>query len=227
MPPKLKQQTKVSPEFIDTMLSMYATWIKLNMNMIKSGRGEIGKRLGMTAKRLLPIVRRQSPDLRQGYEYELTRLRRMPFTEFHTIIDVDPNGAYPEIPWLIGRTRHITMTDYRNRNRIMGEMGCYEICVPSTIIAHPSLAHLHLVPTRNPLSYRRHPHHGINIGTGNGSPRSYRTGNCWGSYSGVIKGLMDEPDIPELFRQLHNHLCTYGDQPPYRLEMDFDITTKE
>jgi len=226
MPPKIKQQTYVSPEFIDTMLNLYSMWLTLNMDMIKSGRGEIGKRLGMTAKRLLPIVRRQSPDLRQGFDYELTRLRRMPFTEFDVIMDVDPTNQYPEILWLIGRTRHITATNYSNRNKIMGELGCYDVCIPSTIIQHPNLAHLHLIPLRNPGAAYRHFHHGIHQGTGNGSPRSFHTGNCWGSYSGVIKGLMDEPDIPELFRQLHNHLCTYGELPPYR-SLDFDTTTKE
>lgn len=226
MPPKIKAQTRVSPEFIDTMLAMYAQWMNLNMDMITSHRGETSKRLGMTARRLLPIVRRQSPDLRQGFEYELTRLRRMPFTEFFAIMDVDPNGEFREIPWLIGRTRHITATDFRNRNKIMGELGCYDVCIPSTIMQRPNLAHLHLIPLRNPNASYRHFHHGIHQGTGSGSPRSFQTGNCWGSYSGVIKGLMDEPDIPELFRQLHNHLCTYGELPPYR-SLDFDTTTKE
>jgi hypothetical protein len=225
MPPKIKTQTNISPEFIDAILTMYSEWLTLNKRIITKGRGEIAQRLGMTAKRLLPIVRRQSPDLRVGFQYELTRLRRMPFSEFYVVMDVDPNNEYPEIPWLVGRTRHITARDYRAPHPILGELGCYDVCIPSNAMRHPDLSHIHLIPLRNPNAENRHYHHAGYPGTGP-TPRSLHTGNCWGSYSGVIKGLMDDPDIPELFRQLHNHLCTYGDQPPYR-RLDFDTTTKE
>ena len=60
------------------------------------------------------------------------------------------------------------------------------------------------------------------------SPLSYRTGNCYGDFSGVIKGMVDEPDIPQLFQQIHKHLSTYGNYPPRHMDqLDFDYHTPE
>lgn len=229
MPPKISANTRVSELFITTMLHMYGQWIKQNERIImQAGRGGMAQRMAMTARRLLPIVRRQSPSLREGFDYEVTRLKRMPYTSFDVVMDANPLNHHEKIAWLVGTTRHITMRDYHSSHSIMGEMGCYNVCIPSSIIHHPNMAHIHMLPVRNPHAPHRHPHHaGFDRGIRGGSPLTWETGNCWGSYSGVIKGLIDEPDIPELFRQLHNHLSTYGDRPPYRLSMEFDIQTKE
>ena len=228
MPPKIAANTRVSELFITTMLHMYAQWIKQNERLIKqAARGGVAQRLAMTARRLLPIVRRKSPDLRIGFEYELTRLRRMPFVEFTTVMGPNPNNTHDEIVWLVGITRHITMTNWVRRSEVMGEMGRYLIHIPSTIVQYPNMAHIHMLPERNIFAPHRHPHHaGFSRGDAE-NPLAWETGNCWGSYSGVIKGLIDEPDFPELFRQLYNHLSTYGDAPPYRLSMEFDIRTPE
>jgi hypothetical protein len=237
MPPKINaQRAVIAPEFIDLMIELYAEWMTRNNNLIIQGTQREGfKHYAFTARRMLPIVRRQSND-REGLDYEVTRLRGLPFTHFLAVMDVDPTEESGEkIPWLVGRTKHVRIADYRRRSEIIGELGCYDIYIPSTIVRTPQLGHIHMIPQRNQRSHNRHPHHYLNDGrlydnemVMDRSPLSYLTGNCWGSYSAVIKRQVDLPDFPALFGQLYGHLSTYGDSPPRHMDqLDFDIHTPE
>lgn len=233
MPPKIHaQRANVSAEFIDLMIELYSEWMLNNQNLIKAGTTRKGfEHYTYTAKRMMPIVRRVSDD-RTGLDYEVTRLRGLPFTDFLVVQNVDPTEQERSIPWLVGRTRHVTITNYARRSEVMGQLGSYDIYVPSTIVRTPQLGHIHMIPQRNQWSINRHPHHYLNVDRsldhGAGSPLSYQTGNCYGSYSGVLKRMVDLPDFPALFGQLFGHLCTYGDSPPRRMNMlDFDTTTPE
>ena len=248
MPPKLKlQRANVHPEFIKLMRSMYAEWVQRNARLIKAGttNGQFAH-FTHSARRMLPIVKGVSND-RAGLDYEITRLRGLPYREFTVIRDVDPakvpdlsewdyeEDSEPDlsgvsiIPWLVGRTKFVVMTNFSNRGEILGQLGHFDVCIPSSIVRSPEIGHIHLIPHRNPKSINRHPHHGIQTEDGvRYSPRFYPTINCYGDYSGVIKGMVDEPDFPELFRQLFGHLSTYGYGPPISLSsLDYDIVTPE
>ena len=255
MPPKLNlQRATVHPEFIEVMIALYAEWIQRNMKLIEAGKTRSGfANYTHSAIRMLPIIQRVS-DGRKGLDYELTRLRGLSrsYTEFTVIHDIDPthhfgepdwdeddaNDFYdreyaraPKIPWLVGRTRHVTMTNYANRQEIKGQLGCFNVYIPSSIVRSPELDHIHMIPHRNMRSIYRHPHHYVsNDGplSPRRSPLSYRTGNCYGDYSEVIKAMIDEPDFPALFQQLFGHLSTFGYGPPIHLEsLDYDIHTPE
>jgi hypothetical protein len=246
MPPKIKRNNiaTISPEFVNTMCDMYNAWVAANAELIQMGRtDESLQGYFMTAIRLLPIVRRQSPSAREGLDYELTRFSVLPYTSFDVIEGPRPTNdrdpAPGRIRWLVGRTKHVTAT-YYNRRRWdettqkflgtpAGELGCYNVYIPETIATQPNLYHLHLIPQRNQKATARHYHHGISIYPDrevSRHPLSYQTHNCWGDYQPTMNSLLTVPDWPELFRQLHRHLCTYGDRPPFT-HLDFDTSTPE
>jgi hypothetical protein len=230
MPPKLKlsNHANVSSEFVDLMCEIYESWAQLHMVQIQDGaRNPRNKHFTQTAARMMPIVRRQSPAPRAGLDYEITRLQTLPFTEFLVVCGPHPDeDVHETIRWLVGRTRHITATYYNARHQIAGELGRYDIYITEIMAKQPDLYQLHMIPQRNQKAIARHYHHGIQTDEVTRIPLNYPTQNCWGDYTVPLKGLMDEPDIPELFRQLRNHLATYGDRPPFR-ELDFDTTTPE
>ena len=248
MPPKLKlQRATVHPEFVETMQAMYAEWITKNDRLIRAGtKNSNFAHFTHSARRMFPIVKGISND-RAGLDYEITRLRGLPYTDFTVIRDVDPSRVpdldgwdyeedgepdlsdVPIIPWLVGRTKFVVMTNYANRGEIMGQLGHFDVCIPSSIVRSPEIGHIHMIPHRNYNSINRHPHHGIQVGDSvRHTPRLYPTINCYGDYSGIIKGMVDEPDFPELFRQLFGHLSTFGFGPPISLSsLDYDITTPE
>ena len=249
MPPKINlKRANISTEFVDLMTALYAEWVTKNERVILAGKTNKGfEHFTMSARRMLPIIKRVSDD-RKGLDYELTRLRGLPYTDFVVVMDVDPtwdprepewDDDYdeaeewknaPRIPWLVGRTKFVTMTNYANRSEIKGQLGHFDVYIPSSIVRSPELSHIHMIPQRNQRSVYRHPHHYLQT-DGEAitrSPLSYRTGNCYGDYSGVIKGMVDEPDFPELFRQLFGHLSTFGYGPPINLSsLDYDIHSPE
>jgi hypothetical protein len=257
MPPKLNlQRATISNEFVDLIIALYAEWMTRNERLIRAGVTNKGfSHFTHSAQRMLPIVKRVSDD-RKGLDYEITRLRGLPYTEFVVVTDIDPTyhiadydedlddlavdeedyyrreyAKAPKIPWLVGHTKFVTMTNYANRQEVMGRLGCFKIYIPSSIVRSPELGHIHLIPDRNTRSINRHPHHGLTtdgeIMNSSRSPLTYPTINCYGDYSGVIKGMIDEPDFPELFRQLFGHLSTFGYGPPIHLSsLDYDIQSE-
>ena len=230
MPPKLnlRNHTNVSPEFVDLMCEIYEKWASLHQAQIKDGASNPrNKHFTQTAARMMPIVRRQSPAPRVGLDYEITRLQTLPFTDFVVVRGPHPDDDVQEqIRWLVGRTCHVTATYYNHRSEIAGELGRYDIYIPEIVATRPDLYQIHMIPQRNQKSIARHYHHGISAIEVTRIPLNYPTYNCWGDYTIPLSGLMSELDIPELFRQLRNHLATYGDRPPFR-ELDFDTRTPE
>jgi len=254
MPPKINlKRANISTEFVDLMIALYAEWVTKNDRLIRAGlTNKSFEHFTHSARRMIPIIKRVSDD-RKGLDYELTRLRGLPYTDFVVVTDIDPTwevgepdwdeddadefyareyAEAPKIPWLVGRTKFVSMTNYANRNEVMGQLGRFDVYIPSSIVRSPELGHIHLIPQRNQRSIYRHPHHYLQTDgeqiARNRSPLSYRTGNCYGDYSGVIKGMVDEPDFPELFRQLFGHLSTFGYGPPISLSsLDYDIHTPE
>ena len=233
MPPKIHaRRANISDEFIELIIALYKEWMLKNQGLIKQSVSNTRfEHYARTAQRMLPIIRRISDD-RAGVDYEITRLRGLPFTDFLVVHDVDPTEQEDRIPWLVGRTRHVTITNYARRSEVMGELGRYDVYVPSSIVRRPELGHIHMIPQRNQRSSNRHPHHYLQTYgeavAADRSPLSYPTGNCYGSYSAVIKKMVDLPDYPALFGQLYGHLSTYGDSPPIRMNnIDFDTITPE
>ena len=180
---KLDNVVKISPDFIDLMRSFYENWARQNTRLIHIGstdpEGEYGG-YTMTARRLMPIVRGQSPSLRDGLEYEITRFRGLKFTSFEVYEGPEPfnarrRGNPQTIRWMVGRTRHIQATYWNMRQwderagkfigDVAGELGGYNIYIPETIAVKPALADLHMIPQRNLYSVFRHYHHKIiNVG---------------------------------------------------------------
>jgi hypothetical protein len=232
---KLPQSATVTPEFVDLMIDIYKTW--LEAVMANSREFGMAGKSAINVKRILPIVRRQSPDLHTGLDYEITRLRGSHYSKFTTC-------ELKGVRFLVGITRHITMIDYQEResgsNKPCGEMGSYRVFLSDQMFARADMRQIHMIPERNPRSVFRHPHHYVAVSQrdfdANGkafiqksvSPLFADTGNCWGSVSNPAKNAIDDPDIPELFRLLGYHLSTRGNGPPVKdWELDFDHTTPE
>jgi hypothetical protein len=244
MPLKItRPQVHVSPDFMSLVCDMYTHWFELNQSNIERGVRDLSNRrfgaYAMTAKRLLPIVQRQSPEARVSFDYELTRLLGAPFTAFEVIMAPPPYpGDGPQIRWLVGRTKHVQTTLYSSRKwdqqtgrfvgEVKGELGPYNIYIPETVCEYPDLYHFHMIPQRNKRSIDRHYHHYANVTSDGitGHPLTVQTGNCWSEYQSPLKAMLDFPNYPELFRQLYVHLSTFGAQPP-RTRLDFDTTTPE
>lgn len=241
MPPKLKLNVaKLSPDFIGLVREFYGRWAEANVRLIRWGaENEEYQGYTMTARRLMPIVRGQSPSLREGLDYELARFRGLHFTSFEVYEGPEPGKQTGRIRWLVGRTRHITATFFNQRawdekagrfiGGVAGELGSYNIYIPESIAISPSLADLHMVPQRNLFAENRHYHHAIKAGSSGRAtrnPLTYETDNCWGDYQLVLNSLLTVPDLPELFRQLYRHLSTFGYLPPFT-QLDFDTTLPE
>jgi hypothetical protein len=242
MPLKItRPQVHISPDFMPLVCEMYTRWFELNQGNIERGMRDLNnRRFGaypMTAKRLLPIIQRQSPDYRVGFDYEVTRFIGTPFTSFEVAVEPPP---YPSegapIRWLVGRTRHVQTTYYQGRKwdqatgrfigEVKGELGPYNIYIPETIAEHPDLYHFHMIPQRHMRSADRHFHHYIQGDPTIRHPLTCQTGNCWSEYQQPLKAMLDFPNYPELFRQLYMHLSTWGVSPP-RTHLDFDTSTPE
>ena len=232
MPLKINRNATVTitPAFIDAFCSIYEKWARANVELINRGAtNQNYSSYTMTAHRLRPIVRRQSPGPREGLDYELTRFRVLPYAAFDAVTGPLPGKEEGQILWLVGTTRHVTATYYNRRSEVAGELGCYNVYIPETIATNPNLFDIHMIPQRNPNARARHYHHGIVTYPdveATRDPLTYRTDNCFGDYQGTLNSLLTVPDFPELFRQLHRHLSTYGDRPPYG-DLPFDTRSKE
>ena len=211
---KIVKRTEVTEDFKTAMISSYMQWLKL----VNNGDSYDRSAKSQSIARLLPIVKKESPEQRSGYDYEVTRLRSTEYTEFFM-------GKHEDKWFMCGTTPHITIKDYRGSHKTVGELGRYNVYIPVSIFADPALKRIHMIPLRNPNASNRHPHHYV---MGTGHPLDRPTGNCYGSYAGVLTGLLDNPDLPELFRQIMQHLRTYGDRPPRKIgQLDFDTTSKQ
>jgi len=218
---------EITPDFVPAMIQAYMGWMTLQSEVAAGGASKrTMEKHAVTIGRLMPIVKKQSPSLRSGLDYEVTRLRGLKFVKFELF-------QHEDRQYLAGTTSHITITEWSNRKRIMGELGAYWIAIPLNIFVAPDLGKIHMIPMRNPQARDRHPHHY----TRSYEQRSVRepahpldreTGNCFGDYSGTLTGLLAEPDLPGLFQQLYGHLSTYGNSPPRHMDaLDFDHVTEE
>jgi hypothetical protein len=224
MPPVLKQRAVIPQSFIDTMIEMYKAYAREQIPLLQSERARNMQGIGVTLSRMKPIIERKNGNgERWGLDYEITRLRALRVSAF----DVIPAQENSIGPWLVVRTKHITLKHYSG-GRIMGELGPYKIYVPFKI-RQRGLVYIHMIPERNPASTQRHPHHYFQGPNKFPHLLEYQTGNCYGSFSGVLTGLISQLDIPALLQQLISHLSTYGDRPPISdvSRLDFDTNTPE
>jgi hypothetical protein len=223
---KIVARTELTPEFIPGFLQVYTSWMTIMSALANTASQRTMDKHAVTIGRLLPIVKGQSPGLRSGLDYEITRFRALKYVKFEVF-------QHGNNPYLAGTTQHITCREWNGKKEIKGELGQYFVALPFDIFTRPDLGHIHMIPLRNGNSRTRHPHHY----TRNYSQREIpepahpldrETGNCYGDYSGPLKGLLDDPDLPALFQQLQGHLSTYGISPPKHLDqLDFDHTTPE
>lgn len=220
---KILKRAEVTPAFVDAMQQAYHLWLthtNKNLTNMSAGSKKATMELhGLTIRRLIPIANGKSPNIREGIDFEITRLRGAKFLTFDTY-------THRSSTYLVGTTKHISTHDYISKE-IIAELGCYRIFLPLSIFIKPDLSSIHMIPMRNMKSYNRHFHHYVIPETG-GHPLELKTGNCYGSYSTIISTLMSTPDLPALFMTLYNHLSTRGNSPPKRLnDLDFDTTTPE
>jgi len=227
---KLPDRAIVTPEFVDLMIEIYTAWLHRVEALYARSRSDMAGRAVANIRRVLPIVRRQSPDLHSGLDYEITRLRGANFSKFQT-------HEYKGTQYLVGITRHITLVNYLNRREILGELGPYRIFLSKEMFDKSDMRLIHMIPERNPRAVNRHPHHYIGergswdhraVLSGPFHPLTAETGNCWGDVCNPAKGSIDDPDIADLFRLLQYHLTTKGNSPPIYVDsLDFDHTIPE
>jgi hypothetical protein len=216
----LPDRAEVTPAFVDLMIDIYSCYLKRVEENLRSG-WSLRQVSGVNVKRIIPIVRRQSIDLHTGLDYEITRLRSAGYKKLDAL---ERKG----IRYMVGITKHITMREFNRQHSILGELGPFRVFLSDEMFTQSDMRFIHMIPERNPRSVYRHPHHYLNNLSNNQHPLEAETGNCWGNFSGPMKSVIDDPDIPELFRLLHQHLSTYGYIPPVSLDMlDYDIKTPE
>jgi len=150
---------------------------------------------------------------RCGLDYEISRLRKLPYKRLLVKLHKDSMGTLHT--FLIGETHKLTTTigqenfknsrsQYRYQDFIgkKYEHGPYFICVDKRCLGDSELI-WHIIPSPDPKSRCRHMHTSVNGHTGASNPLDFVQRTCWGSFNGIIQNLCMDGDIPEIFLLLH------------------------
>lgn len=191
---KLEKQLKARLQNDPTLRKRYAD-AKIRLELYTRPAGE-----GMTATR-------------GGLDYDLTRLRQLPFLFYTTKSYHDGAKRHG---FLAAKTAPLTTviddtTRGYSNDRINEEHhGTYTHGPYFIFIALSKLGSQvplwHIIPERNPSTACRHPHARVGFGDNHdisGNPLSHEQQTCWGNFGGIANVLWASCDVPEIFRLLH------------------------
>jgi hypothetical protein len=221
---KFAQRAIIDDTFIHVMLDIYRFVLEnKTREAAQATRYNAPSNLKPIAARLQPILNGVN-DGRVGLDYEKTRLRILPYTHYSAL-------NYGGQLWLTGRTHPVIIEaaerdpETRMSTTRPYHMGPYKVCVPLSAFEHGSLDNVHFIPLKNPKSYNRHPHHHAEyhyegdyqnrvIAAEITHPLQDKPRTCWGNYGSILLAIINDGDIPELFRQFYIYLTRYNSASP-------------
>jgi hypothetical protein len=227
---KLQQRATVDDKFIALDREVYQMFLRREKNNAASfpgGREAYLKSHAGAHAIALSVLRKDGDGSRAGMDYEITRLRALPYARFTV---AEHHG-----PWLVGITKPITIEhDEYGLTQKVFHLGCYAVYVPFRALEDQDATAMHFVPIKNTMSLYRHPHHRIDLWGSHSAyndateaplhPLDKHIATCWGGFGGAIGGLLDIVDIPDLFRHIYLYLSRYDrGSPLVQIErLDFD-----
>ncbi len=207
MPPKMTPRADVDRSFLDLSCEIYENFLKREKRqaaMFPAGEKAYMQQRGPALAKALAVLRDQG-DGRSGRDWEITRLRALPFTRFTSV-------THSARRYLVGITKPIT----HDVNGIHYELGPYAIYVPVHELQNNATRGFHFIPTKAPKVEDRFMHHYAVRRNANDHPLDYSPSTCWGTFGETIGNMVSIIDIPELFRFLQIYLTRYDPSSPLR-----------
>jgi hypothetical protein len=206
---KTISRASVSVEFLEYLRQVYETFIhqeKQHAAEYPSGAAKYLKMRASAHAHILSVLRVGHSDNRSGLEYEMTRLRVLPYQEFTTTIRKGKK-------YLVGVTKPIVIEgDGCDRKYYLGS---YAVYLSLDAIANCCPDDFQFIPLKQPYSHARHPHHKVDYEMDSTvHPLDKEPRTCWGGFGNPVRLLLDIPDIPELFRLLYLYLSRYNPSSP-------------
>jgi hypothetical protein len=220
---KIIQRAAVDPKFMECVLNIYRAFMmreKERAAEYPAGAKEYIKKRAPAHARILAITTVGHSQGRVGAEYELTRLRVLPYEKFMTVAHKGADGKLKK--YLVGVTKPVVIKD----NGKTYFLGPYAIYVPADAFDAQNSGSFHFIPTKFPQSNLRHPHHVVKNNPQGMHPLDKHASTCWGGFGPAIRVLLDIPDIPELFRLLQMYVSRYdaGSVLSFIRNLDFPTT---
>ena len=239
---KITARAIVDQSFIDLEREVYEDFLrheKAAARMYPAGSAQFLKLRAPAHARVLSVIRTDHSEGRSGAEYEMTRLRALPYTRFTAV-------THNEKSYLVGITKPITITEttpaVTRRGHIVhpaGDvysyyLGSYAIYLPTHDLVSNQVDHFHFIPMKCPNSLARHFHHTAierwaRTNNEDTHPLDMAVKTCWGGFGPSVNSLVSICDIPELFRTLQIYLSRHDPSSPLVRpeEFDFDINIPE
>ena len=212
----LAKRASIDDAFMSVALQVYAQILRKKQNELSRNSGFYGAQANIqpVISRLIPIVKNVNNG-RTGLDFEKTRLRILPYTNFSAL-------EYGGTTWLTGKTVPVIIKE----NGVDYQMGPYKVCVPLSTFENGNLNGIHFIPMKMPLSYNRHPHHHAEYPSTGTRAISHPLANyprtCWGNYGAILSAIINDGDIPEMFRQFYIYLTRYNAASPLIHDMGGD-----
>lgn len=230
--PKQGSRTKISTQFLENCKQLRARHVvslaaKADKVEKKLARLSDHKRDAWNRKKLEKeleelnsaiLLHSTRPGGRGGWDHELTRYRKLPYTKLMCKSRIDKNGI-KEL-WLIGETAELTTYTqsgygYSGRRRRANprlarhagtyDHGPYLICVNVMSLGTTNLK-WHILRKDNPSNPNRHMHATVDRTADN--PLDVRQRTCWGAFNGIVQAACEAADIPTLLQVLHQFAAT-------------------
>jgi hypothetical protein len=148
-----------------------------------------------------------------AFDYQLTRLRSLPYTNFKVVRQPDWNNC--GVTYLVGTTKDIIMIDAMDYKWKLGQ---YDVYIPLPSFKRGSIEEMHFIPLREPLCQNRHPHHYGSAKDIDEDDIEYPTQRspqtCWGNFGQIVTACTRSLDVAELFRSLAFYVERYNWDSP-------------
>ena len=147
---ELTKRASVNEHFLTLAFHIYEQWMEneeKNARTYPAGAEVYKDRNAMRHARIINLLHGGDGDGRSGKQYEVTKLRVLPFTEFSAI-------SHGGTPYLVGQTKPIVINVGENSRRIPEgdyHLGAYRIYIPPSVILKGNIDYIHMVPVKDSL----------------------------------------------------------------------------
>jgi hypothetical protein len=213
---RIKERAKIEDSFLDAYKILARDWLQNTHQKIRSMRDD-NKRTYLTKSRYvmgrLSQIYKGDIEPGRGIDYEITRLRSLPYESFRF-----------EQDHFIGMTNNVIAEKYGRGPNIKGkkyvalyDAGQYMIAVPYRALLTGAISSIHMIPMRGQPTQHRHPHH-----TGSpydGTLRGLSSSTCWAEFAAPCQSAAQAVDVVEMFRLLRIFVGRYNDNSPLTRDM--------